>query len=72
MTQSELSYKFPKAHICMGIGTSLGYIVTQEYNLRHPIIYGALVGLLLSLHLYRQCAKVMFEEYKRLKYKRKK
>lgn len=71
MTLTELSYKFFKAHICMGLGCALGLRIAQWNSIRHPIIFGALAGLLLSLHLYLQCIRVLCKEYKQLKFKNK-
>lgn len=67
MTLEELSYKFFKAHMLMGIGTAIGAGAAESYHLSYPLAVGLLTGLLFSIHLYRKCVMVLIIEYKRLK-----
>lgn len=67
MTLEELSYKFFKAHILMGIGTAIGAAIADTFGYSYPLSVGLLTGLLFSIHLYRKCVMVLIIEYKRLK-----
>lgn len=70
MTLEELNYKFFKAHMLMGIGALIGNMVAYMYHFKYPLLVALLTGLLISIRIYRQCAAVMVEEYKRLKSKK--
>lgn len=70
MTLEELSYNFFKAHMLMGIGAFIGNMVADMYHLKYPLLVALLTGLLVSIHIYRQCIAVLIEEYKRLKSKK--
>lgn len=70
MTLEELSYKLFKAHMLMGMGTLIGNVAADMHHLKHPLLAGLLMGLLFSIHIYRQCVAVLIEEYKRLKTKK--
>lgn len=70
MTLEDLSYKFFKAHMLMGIGVLIGNMIADMYYLKYPLLIGLLMGLLVSIRIYRQCVAVMIEEYKRLKSKK--
>lgn len=71
MTLAELSYTFFKAHILMGAGCIIGEIIANIQGMSCSWLFGFLMGLLLSLHLYNKCATALFNEYKRLKAKNK-
>lgn len=70
MILEELSYKFFKAHMVMGIGALMGNMVADMYHLKFPLLVGLLTGLLISIRIYRQCIALLIEEYKRLKSKK--
>lgn len=67
MTLAELNYKFLKAHIRMMAGTVIGNVIAHTQGLSYPLMFGFLIGLLFSIHIYRQCIVVLIAEYKRLK-----
>lgn len=67
MTLEELSYKFFKAHILMGMGTAIGAVTAETFGLSYPLTIGLLTGLLFSIHVYRKCIMVLIIEYKRLR-----
>lgn len=67
MTLAELNRKFFKAHILMMVGTLIGSVFANTQGLSHHLTFGFFVGLLFSVHLYRQCVVALIAEYKRLK-----
>ena len=69
MTLQELNYTFFKAHILMGAGYVIGELIAYSRGLSCSWLFGLLMGLFFSLHLYSKCFKVLIEEYKRLKTK---
>lgn len=67
MTLAELNHKFFKAQILMMAGTVIGSVIAYTQGLSHLLTFGFFIGLLFSIHIYRQCIVVLIAEYKRLK-----
>lgn len=67
MTLQELSHTFSKAHILMGTGVITGELIANSRGMSCSWLFGLLMGILLSLHLYNKCVIALFNEYKRLK-----
>lgn len=70
MTLENLNLKFFKAHFLLIIGIFTGEAIAYVHGVRHPSLLGFLVGLLFSIHVYRQCICILVEEYRRLKSKK--
>lgn len=69
MTLAELSYSFFKTHLLMGTGYAVGEKIEYIRNISCPWLFGLLIGLLFSLHIYIKGITVLIDEYKRLKTK---
>lgn len=67
MTLSELNLISFKANLYLCIGNIIGETVAFCHDIRHPLIFGLLTGLLLSAHHYHKYIAAIIAEYRRLK-----